>query len=183
VQETIQNNLSSGSISEDVLVPRSLSYYERLIGPFAEGQTFENLAKAVARHMKTLVDWRAFEGYQYALLLAAQPALGAGLNKLAVSPDQLTKIYDWLLAHGDVMSRAAAIESGLGLIQGTPELRAPLRRLIEAATSSDQITAQVDAFELLSALTILTYGELAYTRVLASRPPIGGGWPPWPRPL
>jgi hypothetical protein len=171
VQETIQNNLSTGSISADVLVPRSLSYYERLIGPFSEGQTFEGLAEAVARHMKSLVDWRAFEGYQYALLLAAQPALGAGLDKLAVSPDQLTKIYDWLIAHGDVMSRAAAIESGLGLIQGTSELRGPLRRLIEAATSSDQITAQVDAFELLSALTILTYGELVYTRVLASRPP------------
>jgi hypothetical protein len=170
-QETIQYGLSTASIALDVLVPRSLSYYERLIGPFTESQSFEGLADAVARHMNSLVDWRAFEGYQHALLLAAQPALGAGLNTLAISLEELTKIYDWLIAHGDVMSRAAAIESGLGLIQGAPELRAPLRRLIEAAISSDQITAQVDAFQLLSALTILNYGELAYTRVLASRPP------------
>ena len=94
-----------------MLVPRSASYYERLVGPFAEVQTFEGLADAVARHMKGLADWRTFEGYQYALLLAAQPALGAGLNTLAVPPDQLAKIYDWLIADGDVMSRAAAIDS------------------------------------------------------------------------
>ena len=104
-----------------------------MVGKFEDGQTFGEFVEHVAKpHMQRLIQWRAFEGFQFALLLASQPKLAALLVELDFEPEQLDQIYDWLVADGDVLSRAAAIEAGLSLThaQITPSIQDALSRLI-----------------------------------------------------
>jgi hypothetical protein len=171
IQNAIRENLSSGAISLDVLVPRSEQYYERLVGKYVEGQTFDEFVRCVAApHMDRLIKWRAFEGYQLALLLASQPTLSAALGTLELKSTELARVYGWLASCGDACSRAAAIESGLSQVQDAPDLQEPLRQLI-GAVLIDEVQSAVDPYKLLSAIIIAVYGEIAYTRALSSKPP------------
>jgi hypothetical protein len=171
VQNAIRANLVSPTVSLDVLVPRSEEYYNKLVGPYEDGQALEDFVKCVASPlMKQLIEWRPFEGYQLALLLASQPILSAALDTVGLETRELIKVYDWLTANGDALSRTAAIETGLFRAQTAPELREPLFLLIQAFVNSIG-TQQPDPHELLSSLIVVVDGEIARSRVLASRPP------------
>jgi hypothetical protein len=171
VRNSIHENLISGTVALNVLVPRSEEYYERLIGSYEEGQAFEDFVTRVATpHMCSLVEWRPLEGYQLSLLLSGQPSLNAALDTLDLQAGELANIYNWLADEGDALSRAAAIVSGLGRIETSAELNEPFSRLIHAAVVSEP-TSNVDPYRLLSSLIILVYGEIAYARIHASKPP------------
>ena len=171
VQNTIRENLARGTLSLNILVPRSEKYYERLVGRYEDEQTFEDFVKRVATpHMERLIKWRPFEGYQLSLLLASQPHLGAALGAIEVETCELARVYDWLTTEGDVLSRAAAIEAGLLRVQAAPALKEPLSRLINALIATYGET-QPDPYSLLSSIIVAVCGEIAHTRVLASRPP------------
>jgi hypothetical protein len=170
-QRQIQDSLARGVASLSTLVPRSEKYYERLVGKFEDGQTFGEFVEHVAKpHMQRLIQWRAFEGFQFALLLASQPKLAALLVELDFEPEQLNRIYDWLVADGDVLSCAAAIEAGLTHAQITPSIQEALSRLIESFVLP-KAAGQIDPFKLLSSVIVAVYGEIANTRVSASKPP------------
>jgi hypothetical protein len=120
--------------------------------------------------MERLIKWRPFEGYQLSLLLASQPNLGAALGSIEVETNELVRVYDWLTTEGDVLSRAAAIEAGLLSVQAAPALKEPLSRLINALIATNR-EKQPDPYNLLSSIIVAVYGEIAHTRVLASKPP------------
>ena len=171
IQNAIRENLARGTLSLDNLVPRSEKYYERLVGRCEDEQTFEDFVKRVATpHMERLIKWRPFEGYQLSLLLASQPNLGAALGAIGLETTELARVYDWLTREGDVLSRAAAIEAGLLSVQAAPALKEPLSRLINALIATNRET-QPDPYNLLSSIIVAVYGEIAHTRVLASKPP------------
>ena len=48
VRNTIQEQLARGTASIDTLVPRSVRYYERLVGRYEEGLSFDNYVARVA---------------------------------------------------------------------------------------------------------------------------------------
>ena len=171
VQNAIRENLARGTLSLNILVPRSEKYYERLVGRYEDEQTFEDFVKRVATpHMERLIKWRPFEGYQLSLLLASQPNLGSALGAIEVETSELARVYDWLTTEGDVLSRAAAIEAGLLSVGVAPTLKEPLSRLIKAVIATNRET-QPDPHNLLSSIIVAVYGEIAHTRVLASKPP------------
>ena len=170
-QNAIRENLAKGTVSKNALVPRSEKYYERLVGRYEDGQTFEDFVKRVATpHMERLIKWRPFDGYQFSLLLASQPKLGAALGAIEVETSELARVYDSLTTEGDVLSRAAAIEAGLLSVQAAPALKEPLSRLINALIATNRET-QPDPYNLLCSIIVAVYGEIAHTRVLASKPP------------
>ena len=114
VRDAIHGQLARGKSSLDRFVPRSLRYYERLVGRFEDGLSFSNYVALVATpHMERLLKWRTFEGYQLALLLSCHPTLSAALGTLAIESDELSRICNWLAVKGDVISRTAAVEIGL----------------------------------------------------------------------
>ena len=118
IQNAIHANVTSPAISVDVLVARSEEYYERLVGRYEDGQTFEEFVKrGAAPHLEQLVRWRPFEGYQLALLLASQPNISAALDAIGLETKKLIEVYEWLTAKGDPLSRAAVIETGLFRVQ------------------------------------------------------------------
>ena len=127
VRNTIHEQLGSGSTSLDALVPRSVRYYERLVGSYEDGLSFTNYVTLVATpHMERLLKWRTFEGYQYALLLSSQPTLSAALGTLEIQSDELGRIFNWLAVEGDIISRTAAVEIGLSRFKSeraTSEIR------------------------------------------------------------
>jgi hypothetical protein len=171
VRNAIYNSLGAGSTSLGVLVPRSEQYYERLVGRWEAGETFESfVAAGLTRHVHDLISWDPIHGYQLSLLLAAQPKISSVVGAVDMPPAQRAKIFDELTAQGDVLSRAAAVEAGFNHAQAAPELRGSLGQLIDATVAAAPV-AQVDPYELLSSLVLLTYGEIANTRILASKPP------------
>ncbi len=171
VRNAMRENLARGTLSKNLVAPRSEKYYERLVGRYEDEQTFGDFVKQVATsHMERLIKWRPFEGYQLSLLLASQPNLGAALGAIGVEANELVRVYDWLTTEGDVLSRAAAIEAGLLGVQAAPALKEPLSRLINALIATNR-EKQPDPYNLLSAIIVAVYGEIAHTRVLASKPP------------
>ena len=171
VRNTIHEQLGSGSTSLDALVPRSVRYYERLVGSYEDGLSFTNYVTLVATpHMERLLKWRTFEGYQYALLVSSQPTLSAALGTLAIQSDELSRICNWLAVEGDIISRTAAVEIGLSRFKPNTPLQDSLSRLVSAVALVEQPQA-CDRYKLLSSLIIVVYGEIAQTRILASKPP------------
>ena len=171
VRNAIHNSLAAGSVSLSALVPRSEQYYERLVGRWEAGETFESFVAAGLTHqVRDLISWDLVHGYQLALLLAAQPKISAVVGALDVPPAQRADIFDLLTTRGDMFSRAAAVEAGFSHAQAAPEIRQSLAELVKATVAASPV-AGVDPYELLSSLIVLTYGEIANTRILASKPP------------
>lgn len=168
---TIRDNLASGTISLDVLVRRSARYYERLVGRCADKAKIEDYIREVAvRLMRSNIGWRAFGGYQLALLLTSQPAFSLALGEIETEEGLLSKVFDWAATKGDAISRASCIEIGLRRISADPPIREPLSKLIDSF-AKDTPVAHIDQFKLLSALFIAVCGEMSFRRVLSSKPP------------
>ena len=171
VQNGIRESLVEGSVSLHTVIPHSSTYYERLIGACRDGENFDTyIANGLRRKVQALMAWNPVRGYRQSLLLAAQPAINLEVAASAPPQVQRVKVWDELARTGDVLSLAVAIEAGLEQAQAVPLLREPLGRLIEAAVAAAPV-AKVDPYELLSSLIILSYGEIAYSRLLAAKPP------------
>ena len=167
----INGQLASGKILIDVLIPRSIQYYERLVGKFEDGISFDSYVTEVAApHIERLINWKAFEGYQLALLLGSHSALSAVLGIQAITSDEFGKILDWLTVDGDMISRAASAEIGLSLLKANPTFQSSLLGLVTAIVLAAP-SKPYDRYTLLSSLIMTVYGELARTGILASKPP------------
>ena len=171
VENAVRGSLTTGNVSLNVFIPRSELYYERLVGKCDPGQTFEAfVSTGLTRHIRDLIAWDPLRGYRLALMLAAQPSISAVIGAETIPTQRHATMFEELAAQGDVLSRAAAIEMGFDQVRSTAELREPFARLIQAAVAAAPI-AKIDPYKLLSSLIVLTYGEIAHTRVLAAKPP------------
>ncbi len=167
----ISESLADGGGLLQTIVPHSSTYYNRLIGNLGDAQDFETyVSGGLRQHIRALAAKDSSRGYRQSLLLAAQPAISVEIATSTSPSDRIATIWSELAQTGDVLSLTAAIETGLQYSQVYGELREPLVRLIEIAVAAAPV-AQVDPFELLSSLIILAYGEIAYSRVLAAKPP------------
>jgi hypothetical protein len=167
----IKAQLGSGKILLDVLVPRSIRYYERLVGKLEDGMRFDDYVTQVATpHVERLINWKNFEGCQLALLLGSHATLSALLRIQAITSDEFDKIINWLTVDGDLMSRAAAAEVGLSLLGANLTLKSSLSGLLSAIVLAEP-PKPYDRYALLSSLIMTVYGELARTGILASKPP------------
>lgn len=170
-RDAIRDNLVSGTISLDVLVPRSARYYERLVGRCEDGAKIEDYIREVAVPlMRSNIGWRSFGGYQFALLLTSQPAFSLALGEIETEEGLLSKVFDWAAMKGDAISRASCIEIGLRRISADPLIKEPLLKLIDSL-AKDAPVAHVDQFKLLSALFLAVCGEMSFRRALSSKPP------------
>jgi hypothetical protein len=171
VAAIIRENLASGSVSLDTWVPRSFRYYERLVGQWQSDLSIDGYAKEVApRKFTELLKWRGAEGLKLALLLTPQPGLSAALAEAQIDDESLAEVVSWLVDRGDAMSCASAIEIALPRLAAHLHLREPLARLLNAFVVGKPV-ANVDPTKLLSSLILAVYGELAYCRIHANKPP------------
>jgi hypothetical protein len=160
-----------GSVPFDHFAPRSERYFERLVGKHEDGQSLSDyIVQAAAPHMQALIEHEPFQGYLLALLVSASQSLGTALSKLQIADADLSRVYDWLIEHGDMLSRASAVEAGLLRAQRSELVREALGRLIHTIITPPPVET-VDPYRLVSVLFMLVYGEMSYTRTLASKPP------------
>lgn len=171
IRGTISESIANGCVSLPQVIPQSVIYFERLIGRLIDGQDFDGyLQSGLREHLHELVTQNAFWAYRQGLLLAAQPTINHLVSEIAPPLERIATVWNELVSSGDVMSRAAAIETGLEIAHSNVALRQPLGTLIENFIRGAP-TANVNPYELLSSLIMLVYGEIAYSRVLASKPP------------
>ena len=99
--------------------------------------------------------------------MASQSSVAESLEKIQFDDSELKKQYDWLVSHGDPISRTGAIEIGLSLLDKYPFLEVEVENLTKQVLS-DKVEG---VYGLLSSVIILIDGELARLQIFKDKPP------------
>jgi hypothetical protein len=171
VADAISNSLNSnaGSLPLDLLVPRSVQYYERLAGCVGEQHTIKEYASEVLNgHMRQLLHWRKDEGLRHCLLLCSHPLAVEVLGEEDIDGDTVARTLKWAAKEGDAMARCASLELGLFRADAPPET---IAGLVEVASALRVVKGEPDQqFQMFSAAFVMVYGQLAHTKIIASKP-------------
>lgn len=168
---SIRGEILSGQSTISSLVPPSRRYYERLVGGYDGSASIGEYAAGSGRTLfHELSTWRPYDGFLFSLLLSSHSSLTSEIYVDFLSGEDLQRAYEFLDENGDRISQLGAIEVGLRVLSARPEIERVLMRLIEQVRDDDA-EDPASGFQLLSALFVLVYGELARIRLLAAEPP------------
>lgn len=168
---SIRSEIKEGQSSVSSLVPSSRIYFDRLVGAYDGSTSIKNFAEGAGRQLLArLSAWRPYDGFLFGLLLSSHSALTDEISVEHLGAEELTKAYDFLLAHGDIISQLGAIEVGIRILPERPEIKPYLISLIEIIRDDD-VAGSASGFKLLSALFVLVDGELSRTRLFSAEPP------------
>ena len=153
------------------LVPASQKYFDRLVGEYDGSADIRDYAAGKVRtFFKRLSDWNPYEGFLMSLLLSSHPALTDEIDTDKLSTEELVRAYDFLEKRGDRTSQLGGIEIGLRILPSNPGVEPFLVRLVKQMLNDD-IAGKTSGFRLLSALFLLSDGQMSRTRVLSLEPP------------
>ena len=171
VMRSIRDEITTGQSSVLSLVPRSLKYYERLVGTYDGSASIGDYAAGAGRTLfRQLASWRPYEGFLLSLFLSSHSALTAEIGIEHLGSDELVRVFDFLERHGDRISQVGAIEVGLRILPERRELEPFLVRLVEQIRDDD-VDGSMRGVKLFSALFILVDGELSRSRLMSAEPP------------
>lgn len=170
VTDRLIQHLSNAKVTLDVLVPRSLDYYERLVGRI-EGQTDikEYITEVAAAHIHALLKWRVTDGLRQALLMGTHSLIANVIAQESVSATEFDKLAEWAKG-ADAIARGATLEIALKRSRDKSKIGANVRSLAECFSGQGP-EERYDPFTVLSAAFVMVYGELSKTRSLATKPP------------
>lgn len=170
-ERKIQEVLTSSLIEIDELIPHSTQYYEKLIGCYDGSLTIKDYAqKTVKPLIRNLIQKKPAQGALCSLYLSAHSSITETMNLDNIGIENIQKIYDFIIKHGDRTSQIGAIEIGFRMISDYPELEPILVNLIKSIYE-ENLSQQTDGFYLLSALFIFVDGELSKKQFFKSKPP------------
>ena len=168
---TIRSEINAGQSSISSLVPGSRDYYSRLVGTYDGSASIKEYADSLGQtFLNSLSEWRPYEGFLFSLLLASHSTLTAEIDVDRLGNDDLVKAFEFIEAHGDMLSRLGAFEVGLRILPQRPEVEPFLVRLAHRIRDDNLEDEQCD-FKLFSALFVLVDGELSRTRLMSDTPP------------
>lgn len=168
---------SRGSSSNTIesFVPRTLAYYERLVGKWnTEESVIEYSEQVLKCHIQRLLEWDQIEGLKLALLLCSHSSISEVIDLSTLSSESIKSVFDWVVDQGDLTSMIAAAELGLKWVENFPIITSPVEKIFE--NIRDIIVQDVNAqsatgrIALHSALVILVFGENTRTACLEERP-------------
>jgi hypothetical protein len=170
VAEMVKEHLSNAKISIDVLVPRSLEYYERLVGCI-DGQVSitQYAAEVLPKHIRNLLSWRTADGLRQALLMGSHSLIANVIASERVSVSEFNKLAKWAVS-SDPIALGATLELAISRAQDSSKIRANVLQLAKSFCGQGG-EKQYDSYALLSAAFLMVDGELSKTRTLASKPP------------
>jgi hypothetical protein len=169
VSQKISESLADGHVSTDVLVPRSLEYYERLVGESDGQPTIQEYAAEVACKLAAdLFAWRRIDGIKHALLLCGHSGIVQLIASLPMTAAELRELLEWAVKCGDATARGALIEIALQKPEFKKQIKRPLDRLISAYAGKKK--ERIEQIELLSASFVMVYGELSEIGIMANKP-------------
>jgi len=171
VSEAISEHLTHSEILLNVLVPRSLEYYERLVGRLDGQPTIvEYVDQVLCGHMRKLVHWREVDGFKHCLLLGSHSLVAQALASTDIDAKNLAAVLAWAATAGDALSRGTAIEAALERAAGDSVVARAISELLHVYTGKGN-KDRYDQFKILSSVFVAVYGELGQIRVLATKPP------------
>ena len=167
----IRHELTRGTLTVSSLVPRSMRYYERLIGTYDGSTSLKDYASGEGRQFfGQLASWQPSSGFLFSLFLSSHSALTAEIRVEQLAREELVRAFDLVEKMGDRISQLGAIEVGLRVLPEVPEIEPFIVRLIEQIRDENVNGAQSN-FRLLSTLFVLVDGELSRTRLFSELPP------------
>ena len=166
----ITESLGSGTTDIASLVPRSLRYYERLVGRCAHATIAEFVEVEIRRHVNQLVRWRRFEGLQLSLLLASHSSIVKEIPVSLLAPGDMQRLLEWARHSGDLLSQLGAFELGIAHAGNDPAITQTLGE-IAMRFAGDEAGVWESRFGLLSGLFVLVDGELGHAGALEGKPP------------
>jgi len=171
VARSIMAEMKIGESCVSSLVPNSRIYFERLVGTYDDSDSIKNFAQGVGREfLGHLLDRRPYEGFLSGLLLSAHSALSDEISVEKLRLEDIVNAFDFLVGHGDLISRLGAIEVGLRILPETKEIKSQIISLIESIRD-DNANSSSSSFRFLSALFVLADGEISRTRLFSTEPP------------
>jgi hypothetical protein len=171
LERTIRSEIKEGQGSISSLVPSSRDYYSRLVGNYDGSASIKEYAAGLGQtFLNGLSEWRPYEGFLFSLILSSHTTLTSEIHVDRLGNDDLIKAFEFIEAHGDMLSRLGAFEVGLRVLSQRPEVEPFLMRLVHRIRDDNLEGEQCD-FKLFSALFVLVDGELSRTRLMSETPP------------
>jgi hypothetical protein len=170
VSSTIALQLRQPQLPIEALVPRSLEYYQRLVGRL-EGQRniVEYVEQVASGHICALLEWDKTEGLRAALLLGAHSMVLDVLAKERISPTAFSKLVQWAKT-ADPLTQTGVLELALKRSGDIAKCAPDVWELAESFCKVEQAEV-VDAFAILSGVFHMVDGELGKRRMMAAKPP------------
>lgn len=167
---TISDALQRKNVRVEMLVPRSLGYYESLVGAHTDQKDVAEYAADIgSRHLTKLMHYGPVSGLKRALLLSSHSLFTKALAEIKFPAAALREVVEWA-ASTDVLSRGGALEVALIRSTGSAKFNTVLSALAEGYCSALS-DAKSPLFGLLSETFMMVYGELAQIKITASKPP------------
>jgi hypothetical protein len=170
VTERMLAELRKPTVSIEILVPRSLDYYEQLVGRLAGQANIKEYVEEVAtEHTHRLLEWRMPDGLHQALLMCSHSLITNALAKEAIVASEFNRLAIWAQS-ADAIARTAALELAVRRPSDRAKIADAARALAERFTGKGT-NERCDPFTLLSAAFVMVDGELGKVKTLASKPP------------
>jgi hypothetical protein len=171
VEREILRESKAGRGTLETLLPRSRSYFERLVGSYdGSGSINDYATGAWKTHCRETFEWQPFEGFLQNLYLSGHAALVGEIRTEGLGSEDLEKAFGFLVTSADWLSKLGGIEIGLRILPDHPELEPVVRQLIEQIRDED--TAAGDSgFVVLSNLLVLVDGLLSSRGTFRNEPP------------
>ena len=167
----IREQLRAPNFSAADLVPSDLRYFDRLVGvPPSETNARQFISDVLTSHVRTLVQWNAYEGLRAVFLLSSHQMISENVDLTAVPREEVVRVFQWLATHGDRISQVGAIECGLQHLDVVPEIEPWLAAMIRVI-SADDPEDPAGRLKLLSGLVVLVDGEMSRRSIARQRPP------------
>jgi len=170
ITERILAELRKPTVSIEILVLRSLDYYERLVGRLdGQANIKEYVEEVATEHIHRLLEWRMPDGLHQALLMCSHSLITNALAKEAIVASEFNRLATWAQS-ADAIARTAALELAVKRPRDRAKIGDTVRALAERFTGNGA-KERCDPFKLLSAAFIMVDGELGKAKTLASKPP------------
>ena len=159
-----------GRLTLAMLVPHARRHFERLVGAWEGSATLaEYSANEGLTHLTALSAWQGAEALLASLYLGSDVRLVDRIDVGGVAVADLKEMLDRIRERGDIMARVSAVEIGFRVLEQSPEVAAPLARLVEGVRDDDAERAE-SSIGLFACLFHLVECELSRRRLFHREP-------------
>lgn len=150
------------------LVPKSLKYYERLVGRHEISKDISEYSENEGRnHIKELLSFDNLNGLSLSFLLSSHSSISLILDELNVDDKLLSSFYESISETSDLISKIGFLELGFNILDKHKWIEDNLINLTKVIFDNDSI----EQYSLLSSLIALVDGEISRLRILKDKPP------------
>ncbi len=170
VADGIRIELGKPETEASTFVPRSLRYYERLLGDLSSTSLAEYESKFAAAHFTHLLNWDFGLGFSQFLLVCAHPDIAPLVSLDGHSPQTVEKFFEQLATDGSKFSQVGGFEIGVRSLERYPQIEGSLLQIAKTL-QSENVEGKSGRLALCAGLFIFVDGELSRVGLFRDKPP------------